>query len=91
MVRCPRLLEAPGVDDPLQELLRACVRGRVEHLVGRTLLEDHSLLEEANTIRDVSGEAHLVGRDDHRHAALGQLANQSEDLSHQLGIDPGGL
>ena len=50
-------------------------RGALKICVGRPLLEDPALVEEADPARDVAGEAHLVGGDDHRHAARGELAD----------------
>src|SRR5712691_11827239 len=38
-----RYSQAPGVDDPLQELLRPLLAGRREELLGRTLLENPPL------------------------------------------------
>jgi hypothetical protein len=35
---------------------------------------------------DVAREAHLVGGDDHRHAALRQLADDAQHLADELGI-----
>src|SRR5919112_3533027 len=68
-----RTLQATGFDDPLQELLRALFLRRAEDLLGRPLLEDHAGVEEANAVRDVAREAHLVRCDQHRHAAGGEL------------------
>ena len=42
---------------------------------GRALLEDHAVVEEADPVGDVAGEAHLVRGDHHRHPAGGELAD----------------
>src|SRR5438093_55939 len=80
-------LEAAGVHDPLQELLRPLLGRRTEDLLGRSLLEDHALVEEAHAARDVAREPHLVRRDEHRHPALGQLADDAEDLGDELRVE----
>ncbi len=64
---------AAGLDDPLQELARARLVRVAEHLRGWPVLQDLPLLQEADAIGDVTGEAHLVRGDDHRHARFGQL------------------
>src|SRR6266700_8408104 len=51
--------EPVRVHDPLQELLRPRLARRAEHLLGRSLLEDDAVVEEAHARRDVAGEAHL--------------------------------
>ena len=38
-------------------------------------------------LRDVPREAHLVGRDEHRHALGGELADHLEHLGHELGVE----
>src|SRR6188768_2638306 len=77
-------LEPPGLGDPLEELLRArLVRAR-EDLLRWALLEDHALVEEADAVGDVARERHLVGRDHHRHPALGELADHVQHLGDEL-------
>ena len=44
----------------------------VEELVGRTVLVDHAIGEEQYTAAHLTGKAHLVGDDNHRHALPGQ-------------------
>ena len=53
-------------------------------------LQHHPLVEEADLVGHVAGEAHLVGGDHHRHAVLLQAADQGEDLPHQLGVEGAG-
>ena len=61
-----------------------------EDLRRRALLEDPALVEEADPVRDVAREAHLVGRDEHRHAAGGELADDVEHLRDELRVERGG-
>ena len=52
---------------------RCCVRssrGVSKICAGGPHLEDLAVVEEADGVRDVAGEPHLVSRDDHRHALL---------------------
>ena len=44
-------------------------------------------MEEADAVRDVAGEAHLVRRDQHRHPAGGELADHVEHLGDELGVE----
>src|SRR5919198_4499821 len=74
-------------DDSLQELRRSRLLRRGEDLVRRTLLEDAALVQEADAIGHVPGEPHLVRRDQHRHAALGKLADDLEHLCDELGVE----
>ena len=52
---------------------------------GRALLEDPALVEEADRGGDVAGERHLVGRQDHGGALLGEVADDPEHVAHELG------
>ena len=45
------------------------------------------LVHEDDAVGDVAGEAHLVGDDDHRHAALGELLHDVEHAAHELGVE----
>src|SRR6266481_3243500 len=60
-------LEPTRLDDPLEELLRPRLARRREDLLGRPLFQDHPRVEEADAVRDLAREAHLMGRDHHRH------------------------
>ena len=82
-------LEPAGLDDPVEELARPGLVGLGEDLGRRPLLEDPARVEEADAVRDVAGEAHLVGRDDHRHAARRELADDVEHLGDELGVERG--
>ena len=63
-------------------------RGSREHLRRRPLLEDLPAVEEADPVRDVAGEAHLVGRDDHRHARRPRVPRITlEHLGDELRVE----
>ena len=47
-------------------------------------------VEEADPVGDVAREAHLVGRDDHRHPGRRQLADDVEHLGHELRVERAG-
>ncbi len=61
--------------------------GALKIASGAALLEDHACVQEADAVRDVAGKAHLVRRDQHRHPALGELADHAQDLRHELGVE----
>src|SRR5439155_21582369 len=50
-------LQPPGVDDPLEELLRPRLLRRGEDLRGRPFLEDQAVVQEVDASGDVAGEA----------------------------------
>ena len=77
----------PGGDDALQELLRPLLARRAEELLRRALLEDPAGVEEAHAVGDVAGEAHLVRRDQHRHASRRELADHVENLRDELRVE----
>src|SRR3954453_4133485 len=76
---------------PLQQLLeeepRARLLGAREHLLRRGLLRDQALVHEDDPVGDLAGEAHLVGDDEHRHAATGEVAHYAQDLSDEFGVE----
>ena len=76
-----------GGDDPFEELGRAGVLRRAEHLLGRAHLGDDPGIEEADPVGDLAGERHLVGREHHRHAFAGELSDQFEHARDQLGVE----
>src|SRR4051794_8006581 len=57
--------------DGAQERARALVARRLERL-GRALFHDLPAVHEDHAVGDVHREAHLMGDDEHRHAAFGQ-------------------
>ena len=66
--------------------MRGC-SGVAEDLRGRAVLEDAAAVEERDAVGDLAGEAHLVGGDQHRHAAVLELADHVEHLADQLGVE----
>ena len=62
-------------------------RGALEELLGSPCLEDPPCVEEADPMGDVAREAHLVRRDQHRHAAGRELADDVEHLGDELGVE----
>src|SRR3954453_9031350 len=80
-------LQPAGLDDALEELLGPGLLRLGKDLLRRALLQDHAFVEEADPVSDVTGEAHLVGGDQHRHAARGQFADHLEHLRHELRIE----
>jgi hypothetical protein len=77
----------------MMRLRKAWVRGvdgLAEHLLGRSLLADHALVEETDPAGHLPGERHLVGGQQHGHALVGQLADDVQDLGDQLrqGVGP---
>src|SRR4051794_17192648 len=73
---------------PLQQLLEEepCARllGAREHLLRRGLLRDQALVHEDDPVGDLAGEAHLVGDDEHRHAAAGGGAHPRQDPPREV-------
>ena len=62
----------------------------VDDVRGTALLHDHAAVHEDDVVGHVAGEGHLVGDDDHRHVLRGEVTDDLEDLSGQLGIERGG-
>src|SRR6185437_1436536 len=82
-----RYSQAPGIDDALEELTRPLLARRSEDLLGRPLLEDPALVQEADAMRNVAREPHLVRRDQHRHPALRELSDHLQHLGDELRIE----
>ena len=74
-------------DDALEELAGPLLPRRAEELVRSPFLEDPARIEEAHAMGDVAREPHLVGRDQHRHPAVGQLPDHVEHLGDELGVE----
>ena len=64
--------------------------GSVNSSAGRRFLDDQAVLQEADPVGDVPGEAHLVRGDQHGHAAGGQFPDHVEHLGHQLRVERAG-
>ncbi len=58
-----------------------------EDLARRPFLEDHPFVEEADLVGDFAREVHLVRGDDHGHADLREVADELQDLAHELRIE----
>ena len=61
-------------------------RGLVKISSGAALFHDLALVHEDHGVRDVAGEAHLVGDDDQRGAGLGEFADDVQDLVDQFRV-----
>ncbi len=48
---------------------------------------DHALVQEADLRGNLLGEAHLVGRQHHRHPVSGQFTDDVEHLGDELGVE----
>src|SRR6478735_11646537 len=76
------------VAEDLPEEVLGAVAARVgEELVGCGLLDDLAVGHEDDPVGGTAGEAHLVGDDDHRHAAAGQLGHHVEHLGDHLRVE----
>ncbi len=74
----------------MMRLRKARVRssaGAPKVFSGGPLLLHAAAVEEADLARDLAGEAHLVGGEQHGHALLHQIAHDVQDLRDQLGIE----
>ena len=58
-----------------------------QDLARRALLLDPALVQEHHAIGNLTGEADLVGDDDHGAAFPGQRPHHPQDLADQLGIE----
>src|SRR5918994_4971166 len=77
------------MQDLIQEALGALVLGVLEEVLGGTDLHDATLVHEDDVVGDATGEAHLVGHDDHRHAAASEVGHRFEDLVDHLRVQSG--
>src|SRR3546814_2331195 len=73
--------DGSSLEVALQKLAKA-LRARIaEHLLRRPLFLDTTLVEKNRLARDLSGEAHLVGNNDHGAALLGQMKDTQQHLA----------
>ena len=63
--------------------------GMVEYLFRCTFLVHDTLVHVKDTGRDIAGETHLVGNDDHSHTFLGKTADNSQNLADHGGVESG--
>src|SRR5882724_13100282 len=59
---------APSHEHLVEESPQPLVARTAEDLLGRADLEDRALVQEDDAVGDLAREAHLVRRDQHRHA-----------------------
>ena len=62
-------------------------RGLREDLGRLALLGDHAMVHEHDPVGDLAGEVHLVGHDQHGHAARGEVAHHGQHLADQLRVE----
>src|ERR671921_636430 len=74
------------MEDLIQEALGALVLGVLEEVLGGTDLHDASLVHEDYPVGDAPREAHLVGHDNHSHAAASEVGHRFEDLDYHLRV-----
>ena len=79
-----------GLQDLAEEELGALVLGVGEEVFGGAHFHDLAAVHEDDAVGDLTGEAHLVGDDEHGHAAYGQLLHHVEHLFDHLGVEGGG-
>jgi hypothetical protein len=75
--------------DDLEEASGALVLRVDEHRLRWPLLDDDPGVHEDDPVRDLPGEAHLVGDDHHRHPLAGEVAHDLEHLADELRIERG--
>src|SRR5574337_2154703 len=73
--------------DRIEELARAWLGRRGKDAVGRALLDDAALVEEADAVRNLARKAHLVGDEQHGEVVLvSEAADESQHLADKLRI-----
>src|SRR6202171_244081 len=72
-----------------QEVLRAFLLRRAQHVARNALLDDLAPVDENHSVRHFACETHLVGDHDHRHAIVREHAHDREHFADQLGVEPG--
>src|SRR5215203_3265172 len=74
------------MQDLIQEAFGALVMGVLEEVLGGTDLHEATLVHEDDPVGDAPREAHLVGHDNHRHAAASEVGHRFEDLVYHLRV-----
>src|SRR5918995_309225 len=74
------------MQDLIQEALGALVLGVLKEVLGGTDLHDAPFVHEDDPVGDAPREAHLVGRDNHRHAAASEVGHRLEDLVYHFRV-----
>src|SRR5690242_683308 len=72
---------ARGSEDLAQEVPGPFLPRMVQHLGGRALFDDPAAVHEDHPVGDLPGEADLVGDDDERGAAVGQVLDDGEHFA----------
>ena len=83
-------LEPARLEQAAQELLGLGRSGSWKIRSGSPRSSDAALVEEADLVGDLAGEAHLVGGDHHRHPLRLEVADRREHLADQLGVEGAG-
>ena len=68
-----------------QEVLQALALRMLKYILGRTFFNELTVSHEQHAVADLTGKAHLVGNDDHRHALVGKLLHNVENLADHFG------
>jgi hypothetical protein len=61
----------------------------VEHLAGRTFLDNDTMVDKHDAVSDIAGEADLVRDNEHRHSSLGEVAHHRENFPDEFGVKRG--
>ena len=78
----------PGRDDPVEELARArLATGALKICSGGPCSRITPASRKQTRLAMSRAKAHLVGRDQHRHPALGELADHAQHLGDELGVE----
>src|SRR5262245_20373839 len=72
-----------------EEGLGALLTGVLQHLVGRALLVDDTLVQKEHLPGHVIGKTELVCDDQHGHALVREVAHGAQHLADELGIERG--
>ena len=59
----------------------------LENLLRRTLLDELTICHEDHAVAHLTGEAHLMGDADHRHALMCELLHNLEYLADHLRVE----
>lgn len=71
----------------LEEGRKALRPGVTENLARRSLLDDHTVIHEDRSGRDIMGKTHLMSNEQHGGAFSRELAHDIENLRGELGVE----
>src|SRR5215467_3194760 len=74
-------------ENAVEELPRTGMGRIPEHRRRRPFVEDLASVHEQDAIAGVTCERHLVRHHDHGHPLLAQVAHDTQDAAHQLGVE----